>query len=187
MKRSILALLLFIVAVPAIAAAAQEKTYEGDIVAVDTGAHTFTVKSTVKGEPVEMKFEVDRASEITINAERTMFAELTRGDHVKVTYATSGLVHTAKHVARDRTMMKEMTFTGRISSVDTKAHLFTVKGTDGAGEMTFHLRPTTRVYIGAEQESLIFQLHKGDEVTVHYETVAGENNVRALGFTKKPT
>jgi ribosomal protein L19 len=187
MKRLLSMLFLFSLLAMPVIAAAQEKHYEGDITSVDAKARTFTVRATVRGEPVEMEFHVDKASEISIEGERKMFAELERGDHVTVTYETSGMTHMARNVTRHKTMAKEMKFDGQIVNIDTKAHTFTVRGTakGKTEEMMFHLSPSARIYIGATHESLIQQLQIGDEVTVHYETMAGVHTVRAVGRHKK--
>lgn len=191
MKRLALVIACFMAAV-SVAAGAQEKRYQGNITAVDTKTHTFTVKGTEKGETAEMKFHVDKTSAISIDGERKIFGELAKGDHVEVTYGSSGTTHTVMHVDRHMTAMqgsakREMPFDGEIIDVDTTAHTFTAKRTLGGKveEMMFHVKPGTRIYVGGEQMSLVQQLRKGDEVTVHYETASGEHLVKAVGKTRK--
>ena len=189
MKHSSLAMLSPLLVAASTLVAAQEKHYEGDVVAVDTKAHTFTVKGTEKGETAEMKFHLDKSSAIAINGERKLFAELANGDHVRVTYGSTGMVHSAKNVERRKTGAKEMIFAGEIVDVDANARTFTVKRSVGGKveEMKFYVKPTTRMYVGAEQEFLVQQLRKGDEVSVNYESASGEHLARVVGKSKKAT
>lgn len=167
-------------------AAAQEKRYDGEIVAVDTKEYTFTVKAAQKGEPAEMKFHVGAASEIVVDGERKIFAELEKGDRVTVTYGTTNSKHMARRAERHHTAVAEMSFAGQVIEVDTNSHTFTVKRT-AAGkveEMKFHVSPASRLYIGAERLALVQQIKKGDEVTVHYETVGAQHDVKHVGKAK---
>ncbi|MDH4065215.1 MAG: hypothetical protein OEW19_12510 [Acidobacteriota bacterium] len=154
------------------AAFAQTKTYEGDIIKVDRNAMTFTVKGTTPGETMEMAFKVDRDSQLVIDGERRLLGELETGDHVIVGYGTSGATHIAKRAERVRTAAPEMTFSGNVVAVDTKAHTFTVKNDAGGKvqEMMFHVSSGERLYIGGEPV-LLGQLQKGDSVTVGYESM----------------
>jgi hypothetical protein len=150
---------------------AQQKTYEGDIISVDGKANVFTVKGTRPGEAVEMAFHVGPKSEVMIGAERSIFAELVKGDHVTVEYGTAGNVNTVNHAARVRTAAREMTFAGNVVAVDLKAQTFTAKATIGGKveEMEFHVSPTTKLYVGGEEEHLLADLRVGDAVRVGYE------------------
>ena len=189
MKRSTLALFAFLSVAVSVAAAAQNKHYKGDVTAVDMKAHTFTVKSTEKGAAPEMKFHVDPKGTITVGGDKKLFAALAKGDSVDVTYGSSGMTHTAANVDRHKTTAKEMTFDGEIIEVDAKANTFTVKRTVGGKveEMKFHLKPDTWIYVGAEHLSLAQQLHKGDDVTIHYESLSGEQVVKSVGKGKRAT
>ena len=154
-------------------ARAQERTYEGDVVAVDGKANTFTVKASKPGQqPLEMAFHVSPRSELLIGGQRVVFAELVKGDHVTVTYESTGDTHTVRHADRHRTVGTEMSFTGDVTTVDLKAQTFTVKSTSGGttSEMQFHFRPGTRLYLGGDQGALLAQLRPGEKVTVTYET-----------------
>ncbi len=170
-------------------AAAQEKRYDGEIVAVDTKDYTFTVKGTEKGEPAEMKFHVDAASQIFVEGERKIFAELEKGDRVAVTYGTTNGAPMVRRAERHHTAVAEMSFAGQVIEVDTNSHTFTVKRTAGAKveEMKFHVSPASRLYIGAEHLALVQQIKKGDEVTVHYETVGAQHDVKHVGSAKPKT
>ncbi len=170
-------------------AAAQEKKYEGEIVTVDTKDYTFTVKGTAKGEVAEMKFHVGRESEVVVDGERKIFAELGKGDQVTVEYGTSDGKHTVKRAERHKTAAKEMALTGQVIAVDAAAHTFTVKRSQGGPveEMKFHVNPTTRIYIGTDHLELLKQLQKGDDVTVHYINESGNQMVRHVSKAKAKT
>ncbi|HSF18016.1 MAG TPA: hypothetical protein VLK65_20935 [Vicinamibacteria bacterium] len=147
------------------------------------------MKGTEKGETAMMNFHVDKTSAITINGEAKLFAELAKGDHVRIAYGSSGSTHTAKSVDRRKTGAKEMVFDGEVVGVDATARTFTVKRSVGGKveEMKFHVQPTTRIYVGAEQEFLVEQLRKGDEVSVRYESASGEHLARVVGKSKRAT
>lgn len=161
------------------AAFAQGKTYEGDIVAVDTKAMTYTVKGTKAGENVEMAFHVDPGSQMFINGERRLLGEMVKGDHVVVTYSAMGASNTVVQVDRIHTRTRELSFTGDVIDVDNPAHTFTVKAiVDGkAQEMKFHVNPGAQLLIGG-QRVLLEQIQKGDNVTVGYESISQVNHVR---------
>ncbi len=154
-----------------VSAFAQEKTYEGDIVALDGKADTFTVKASKPGEVLEMEFHAGKNSELIIDAERRLFGELVKGDHVVVSYGTTGATHTVRRAERTRSASKELAFTGNVIAVDTKAHTFTVKTTAGGKieEMQFHVSPATRLYLGGE-DTFLAQMRPGESVTVAYES-----------------
>ena len=109
------------------AAWAQERTYEGDIVALDGKANTFTVRGTKPGEVMEMAFHAGPKSEMVVDGERVVFGELVKGDHVMVSYEPEGTIHTVRRVERRRSASQEMTFAGNVIGVDVKAQTFTVK------------------------------------------------------------
>lgn len=166
-----------------VSAFAQQPTYEGDIVALDGKANTFTVKGSKAGEVAEMAFHVGAPSEIMINGERILFGELVKGDHVVVSYRSAGATHTVSHVKRVKTVSREMTFAGSVIAVDLKGQIFTVKSTSGSKveEMTFHFRPGTHLYVGGEEDTLLAQLRPGDAVTVTYESMnAKTHNVKHI-------
>lgn len=164
--------------------------YQGEVVSVDEKAHTFTVRATAKGEsPEEMKFHADKDSQVYVDGERKLFAELIKGDHVTVSYGTSGQTHMAKKVER-HSGTAEKTFSGEVIEVDPKAETFTVRAmvAGKAEERKFHASHESRFYVGAEQLTLVSQLQKGDWVDVHYETVGGEHHVKHVSKGKnKPT
>ena len=65
---------------------------------------------------------------------------------------------------------KDMTFEGKIESVDNTGHSFVVRN-DGSGkvsEMRFHVGTESKVMIHGQRE-LLSQLEKGEHVTVTYE------------------
>ncbi|MGE0462909.1 MAG: hypothetical protein AB7Q16_16220 [Vicinamibacterales bacterium] len=159
--------------------AQQKNTYEGDIVGVDAKAMTFTVKGTKAGATADMAFKVDPGSQLFIDGQRRLLGELEKGDHVVVTYSTSGATHTAQRTDRMKTAVRELTFTGNVIAVDTGAHTFTVRKSGGGTveEMMFHASPGTRLYISGEP-ILLAQLQKGDEVTVAYESVGTVHHVK---------
>ena len=161
------AALLLGLAVPVFA---QQMKYEGDIVALDGKANTFTVKGSKPGEVTEMAFRVSPESLMLIEGEPGLFGELVKGDHVVVTYQSTGDVHTVNRAERTRSAARELSFTGSIMGVDAKAQMFTVKSTTGGHvqEMEFHVNPAARLYIGSEQV-LLSQLRPGETVTVEYE------------------
>jgi hypothetical protein len=154
-----------------VSAFAQERTYEGDIVALDGKANTFTVKATKPGEVMEMAFHVGTSAAIAVEGERPLFGELVKGDHVVVTYVTAGGTHTVHHAERIRSSARELTFAGNVIGVNAKAQTFTVKKTAGGKveEMQFHVNPGARLYLGGE-DVLLTQLRPGDSVTVAYES-----------------
>jgi hypothetical protein len=78
----------------------QERTFVGDIASVDAPAKVFTVKSTEPGKPGEMTFHVAHPTSITIDDVLTPVAALRKGDHVTVTYDSSGGAPVAKHLRR---------------------------------------------------------------------------------------
>jgi ribosomal protein L19 len=160
---------------------AQERTYEGDIVAIDGKANTFTVKASKPGEVLEMAFHTGPKSEVFIDGNRVLFAELVKGDRVTVSYETAGATPTAHRTERQRTASKELTFVGGVSGIDLKAQTFTVKNTARGEtvEMRFHFNPASRLYIGGEEAHMLAQLRSGETVTVTYESVdATTHNVK---------
>ena len=160
---------------------AEERTYEGDIIAVDGKANTFTVRASKTGEVLEMAFHAGPKSEMFIDGNRVLFAELVKGDHGTVSYEVAGATHTVRRTERQRTASKELTFAGSVSGVDIKAQTFSVKNTvKGENvEMRFHFNPATRLYIGGEEAGLLAQLRPGETVTVTYEsTDATTHNIK---------
>jgi hypothetical protein len=162
-------------------AAAQQKTFEGNIVAVDGKAHTFTVKGSSPGETAEWVFQPGPASEFVINGEPQLFGELAENDHVIVYYASSGATRVASRVDRIRTGSREMTFTGNVIGVDSKAQTFTVRRATGGKvqEMVFHVSPSARLYISGD-EVLLGQLRAGDSVTVAYDSAGKTHDVKHM-------
>lgn len=154
-----------------VAAWAQQLTYEGDVIGVDSNARTFTVKGSKPGEVLEMKFHVASTSAIVMEGRPSLFGELIKGDHVTVSYGSVGATHTVHRAERIRSVSREMTFAGDVIAVDVKAQTFTVKNATGrkVEEMTFHVNPTARLYIGGEGV-LLAQVHTGDIVTVVYDS-----------------
>jgi hypothetical protein len=67
------------------------KSLAGEIVAMDQGTRTFTVKHMADKKPVEMKFSVEDSS---------VFTQFKPGDHVKVTYAEMGDKRIARTVVK---------------------------------------------------------------------------------------
>jgi Cu/Ag efflux protein CusF len=67
------------------------KNLAGEIVAMDQGTHSFTVKHMVDKKPVQMTFSVEDAS---------VFTQFKPGDHVKVTYAEMGDKRVARHIVK---------------------------------------------------------------------------------------
>ena len=162
---------------------AEERTYEGDIIAVDGKANTFTVKASEPGEFLEMAFHAGPKSEMFIDGNRVLFAELVKGDHVTVSYEAAGATHTVRRTERQRTASKELTFAGTVSGVNTKAQTFSVKNTvkGESSEMQFHVSPAARLYLGGEEAGLLAQLRPGETVTVTYEsTDTTTHNVKHL-------
>jgi hypothetical protein len=153
---------------------ARERTYEGDVVAVDGKANTFTVKATKPGEQAEMAFHFNPHGSVYLDGGRVFFAEIERGDHVSVAYETAGTADTVRRIHGVKGHVQEMTFTGKVSAVDPKGQSFTVTRTKKGetSDMQFHVDPATRLYVGGEEAVLVAQLHKGDTVTVNYETVS---------------
>lgn len=71
-------------------------TFSGEIISVDTAAHTFTVRSAVSPSQ-EMKFRAE-GSRVMINGQSKPVTDLSRGQHVKVAYTGTGDVLTATAV-----------------------------------------------------------------------------------------
>jgi hypothetical protein len=67
------------------------KSLAGEIVAMDQGTRTFTVKHMADKKPVEMKFSVEDSA---------VFMQFKPGDHVKVTYAEMGDKRIARTVVK---------------------------------------------------------------------------------------
>lgn len=72
------------------------KMFEGDIVAVDSQAHVFTVK----GSSGEEKFYVEPGSRLYIGGEAKMLSQLAKGEHVTVTYESNNSKQMATQVVR---------------------------------------------------------------------------------------
>lgn len=168
------------------AAFAQAKTYEGDVVAIDTKAMTYTVKGTKPGENVEMAFHVDPSSQMFISGERRLLGEMVKGDHVVVTYGAMAKPYVVVTVDRIRTGRRELSFTGEVIAVNDPARTFTVRSmVDGkVQEMQFHANPSAQLFIGGDRV-LFEQLHKGDSVTVGYESVGLVHHLRHLKIAMK--
>ena len=130
-----------------------------------------------------MAFHFNPRGTVYLDGSRVLFAELERGDHVTVAYGTAGTADTVKRTDHPKTTVREMTFTGTISATDPKAQTFTVKSSKKgeAVEMVFHVDPATRLYVGGEEAYLVAQLHRGEIVTVNYETTSPTiHNVKHL-------
>jgi hypothetical protein len=82
--------------------AVYDKTFDGEIVAVDVRDNTFTVRKTVNDKVEEMEFHVDLGSKIMIDGKRTLIGELERGEPVTVTYETVNGMHKAKEIKRHK-------------------------------------------------------------------------------------
>lgn len=164
------------------AAVAQQHTYEGDVIAVDGKANTFTVKGSKPGEAVEMRFHVRPESQIYVDGERKLVGELSKGDHVDVTYGTSGKTHTVSRAERVRTAVRELTLMGNVTEIDIKGRTFKVKqaGPGEAAVMTFHMDRAGRLYLGSGEEVMWKELHDGDGVVVTYETVGSMHHVKHM-------
>ena len=67
------------------------KSLAGEIVAMDQGTRTFTVKHMADAKPVQMTFSVEDAK---------VFEQFKPGDHVKVTYAEMGDKRIARTVVK---------------------------------------------------------------------------------------
>ena len=67
------------------------KSLAGEIVAMDQGTRTFTLKHMADQKPVQMTFSVEDA---------TVFTQFKAGDHVKVTYAEMGDKRVARSVVK---------------------------------------------------------------------------------------
>jgi len=68
-------------AMPAPAKEAAVKSLAGEIVTMDQGTRTFTLKHMADKKPMQMTFNVE---------DPKMFTQFKPGDHVKVTYAEMG-------------------------------------------------------------------------------------------------
>ena len=82
--------------------ASTELTFAGSVSGVDIKAQTFSVKNTVKGENVEMRFHFNPATRLYIGGEETgLLAQLRPGEIVTVTYeSTDTTTHNVKHVKK---------------------------------------------------------------------------------------
>ena len=67
------------------------KNLAGEIVAMDQGTRTFTLKHMADQKPVQMTFSVE---------DPAVFAQFKPGDHVKVTYAEMGDKRVARSVVK---------------------------------------------------------------------------------------
>ena len=90
-----------------VAAWAQQLTYEGDVIGVDSNARTFTVKGSKPGEVLEMKFHVASTSAIVMEGRPSLFGELVKGDHVTVSYGSVGATHTVRRAERIRSAPRD--------------------------------------------------------------------------------
>lgn len=80
-------------------------TFSGEIVAVDAQAHTFTVRGS-EIPAHEMKFRAEAGSNVIVNGQPKPVTDLTRGEHVKVTYTGAGDVLTATAVSVEQPKKK---------------------------------------------------------------------------------
>ena len=162
-------------------ALAQVETYEGDVVAVDTSAMTYTVKGTRPGEQVEMAFAFNPASRLMIDGEPRLLGEIVKGDHVVVRYDTIARPLTVLTVDRIHTRSRESTFVGRVIAVNPAAHTFVVEKTASGEprEMAFHVSVGAQLFVGGERV-LFEHLKKDDAVTVAYESIEQVHHVRHL-------
>jgi len=80
----------------------KELTFQGDVVSVDVPAQEFTVKGLENGTTSEMTFHVARPTSVQVDGETVLLRQLKKGEHVTVTYKTSGSTHLAKHVHRHK-------------------------------------------------------------------------------------
>jgi hypothetical protein len=81
------------------------ETFRGEIVAVDSRDHTFTVRGT-ETPAREMKFRAEASLEVTVEGQAKSARDLTRGEHVTVTCTGSGDVRTATGVTVEKPKMK---------------------------------------------------------------------------------
>ncbi len=169
----------------AITSEAQDKTYSGEITAVDNAARTFSVKGAAGAQPAELKFHVAPSIQVMVDGEVKLFAELEKGDEVTVSYRSAGEKATAHRAVRTKTAAKEMTFEGQVVAVDPKANTLTVKRTTGGAveEKKFLCKPGSRFYLAGE-EVLLASLAPGDPVTVSYVVDGDESRVKHVTKTK---
>jgi hypothetical protein len=78
-------------------------TFSGEIVTVDAQAHTFAVRGP---DGHEMKFRAEAGSKVMVNGQPKSVTDLTRGEHVKVSYTGSGDVLTATAVTVEQPKKK---------------------------------------------------------------------------------
>ena len=79
-------------------------TFSGEIVGVDAQAHTFTVRGSDPAH--EMKFRAEAGSKVIVNGQPKSVTDLTRGEHVKVTYTGAGDLLTATAVTIEQPKKK---------------------------------------------------------------------------------
>jgi hypothetical protein len=85
--------------------AAMPETFRGEIVAVNAQDHTFTVRSA-EIPAREMKFRAEASLKVTVNGQEKPARDLTRGEHVTVTYTGSGDVRAATAVTVEKPKTK---------------------------------------------------------------------------------
>ena len=81
--------------------AAQEKTFQGEIVSVNPATHEFTVQRKKDGKVEDKTFVVTVPVSVTLEGEIVPLGELANGDPVTVTYEANGNASVAKHLHRD--------------------------------------------------------------------------------------
>ena len=94
-KLSVVPVTLIILALFVAPTLAADKTFTGDIVAINVDAHTFTVKSAAG---VEKTFHAEATTKFVIEGVQKLFLDLRKGDSVSITYNEH--VHTAKDVKK---------------------------------------------------------------------------------------
>jgi hypothetical protein len=83
--------------------ASKELTFAGNVSGIDLKTQTFSVKSTAKGENVEMRFHFNPATRLYIGGdEDRLLAQLRPGETVTVTSESAdAATHNIKHVRKN--------------------------------------------------------------------------------------
>jgi hypothetical protein len=113
-RRTFVSLLIVALAGTALARAEQAKpkpaakspmTFSGEITAVDAQARTFTARGP-EASAREMKFRVEAGAKVMVNGHPKSINDLTRGEHVRVTYTGTGDLLTATAVTVEQPKKK---------------------------------------------------------------------------------
>jgi len=153
-------------------AAMKEKTFTGDVTAVDAPEKTLSVK----GFWLTRNFNTAADCKVSLGDKAAALAELRPGQRVDVRYESDNGVLIARSIAQH-----DLAYTGRITAIDPAAHKLSVK--EGLLTHDLAIAPDCEVSLKGNQAGTWANLQVGDAIRVCYETPNGPHIARRIEQT----